>query len=271
MCWSEWMPPVRTTTTRWCARVRAAGRSSLPHIVGSDIAGCVEALGAGVESVRLGDREIVAPGFPTDPAEWDVSAGERGAELLPDRHRWLGRLRAIHARSRAMAAAARRRTDLARRSWRRIPLVLVTAVHAVKTMGKCRPGKPRAGAGGCVGQRQHGDPGCASALGARRHRYGQHATQGEACQIDGRRRGRALSRSRRSAAARGWAGTDRHRVVIDPVGGTTMRPISDACRPRGDRGELRPERQVPRRRSRIYIRSSTRSGSSAPGWAAWTD
>ena len=38
----------------------------LPHIVGSDVVGHVEKLGAGVANANLGDRVIVAPGFPSD-------------------------------------------------------------------------------------------------------------------------------------------------------------------------------------------------------------
>src|SRR5689334_20548315 len=52
-------------------RSGAVSRSiALPHVIGSDIVGRVETIGAGVKSVAPGDRVIVAPGFPTDPAEW---------------------------------------------------------------------------------------------------------------------------------------------------------------------------------------------------------
>src|SRR5215468_3304248 len=55
-------------------RSGAVSRSiPLPHVGGSDVAGHVEQVGAGVTSVAPGDRVIVAPGFPTDPAEWKIT------------------------------------------------------------------------------------------------------------------------------------------------------------------------------------------------------
>ena len=50
-------------------RSGAVSRSiPLPHVIGSDVVGHIEKLGADVKTLALGDRVIVAPGFPSDPA-----------------------------------------------------------------------------------------------------------------------------------------------------------------------------------------------------------
>ena len=48
----------------------------LPHVGGSDVVGVVEARGEGVTNWAEGDPVIVAPGYPTDPAERLSRAGE---------------------------------------------------------------------------------------------------------------------------------------------------------------------------------------------------
>lgn len=49
--------------------------TALPHIGGSDVAGVVDALGAGVSGVREGDRVVVDPSLACGECEW-CSAGE---------------------------------------------------------------------------------------------------------------------------------------------------------------------------------------------------
>jgi NADPH:quinone reductase-like Zn-dependent oxidoreductase len=77
-------------------RSGAVSRSiQLPHVVGSDVVGHIEKLGDEVKTLRLGDRVIVAPGFPCDPNEWDITPENEA----PSYHRDLcmGRLCPIHA------------------------------------------------------------------------------------------------------------------------------------------------------------------------------
>jgi NADPH:quinone reductase len=65
-------------------RSGAVSRSiPLPHVVGSDVVGHIEKLGDGVKALTLGDRVIVAPGFPFDPAEWDVRPENEAASYFP--------------------------------------------------------------------------------------------------------------------------------------------------------------------------------------------
>ena len=50
---------------------------AFPHVLGADVAGPVAALGPGVSGWREGDRAIVAPGYPIDPADADVRPENR--------------------------------------------------------------------------------------------------------------------------------------------------------------------------------------------------
>ncbi len=212
-------------------RSGAVSRSiSLPHIVGSDVVGCVERLGPGVDSVGLGDRVIVAPGFPSDPAEWNVRPENHAPSYFPTgTFGWGGYAQYMEVPSRWLL---RDETDLASEELATIPLVLVTAVHAVKTLGGVGPGSRvlvQAGASGSGSMAIQ----VAKALGA--HVITTVSTDRKA----------SLARSLGAdeiiryrdadvaAAARAWAGRDGIDAVIDPVGGTAMVANLECLRPRG--------------------------------------
>jgi NADPH:quinone reductase len=125
-------------------RSGAVSRSiPLPHVIGSDIVGRVETLGAGVKSVAPGDRVIVAPGFPTDPAEWQITPENEAPSYFPTgTYGWGGYAQYIEVPA---IWVLRDETKLAPEELATIPLVLVTAVHAVKTLGKvgrCMQSRP---------------------------------------------------------------------------------------------------------------------------------
>ena len=60
--------------------------TTMPHIGGSDVAGIVDAIGAGVTGVREGDRVVVDPSWSCGECEW-CSAGE---ESMCAKYRILG-------------------------------------------------------------------------------------------------------------------------------------------------------------------------------------
>src|SRR5262245_12904638 len=120
-------------------RSGAVSRSiPLPHVVGSDIVGRIERLGAGGSTFGIGDRVIVAPGFPSDPAEWDMTPENEAPSYFPTgTYGWGGYARYMEVPGRWVI---RNEIDLAPEDLATMPLVLVTAVHAVKTLGRVGPG-----------------------------------------------------------------------------------------------------------------------------------
>ena len=212
-------------------RSGAVSRSiPLPHVVGSDIVGRVEKLGAGVGAVGLGDRVIVAPGFPTDPAEWDVTPENEAPSYFPTgTYGWGGYAQYIEVPARWVL---RDDTDLAAEDLATMPLVLVTAVHAVKTLGRVGPGSRvlvQAGASGSGSMAIQ----VAKALGAR---VITTVSTDEKAALARRMGADEIVRYRGadvSATVRAWAGADGIDVVIDPVGGATMAANLECLRPRG--------------------------------------
>src|SRR5215475_11272325 len=65
-------------------RSGAVSRSlPLPHVIGSDVVGHIEELGTDVSGHSLGDRVIVAPGYPADPSEWDIKPENEAPSYFP--------------------------------------------------------------------------------------------------------------------------------------------------------------------------------------------
>ena len=212
-------------------RSGAVSRSiPLPHVVGSDVVGRIEKLGTGVKNPALGDRVIVAPGFPCDPSEWDVTPENEAPSYFPTgTYGWGGYAQYMEVPARW---AIRDETGLAAEELATVPLVLVTAVHAVKTLGRVGPGSRvlvQAGASGSGSMAIQ----VAKALGAdviTTVSTDAKAALARAMGADDVVRYRDTDVS---AAVRCWAGRDGVDVVIDPVGGTTMAANLDCLKPRG--------------------------------------
>jgi NADPH:quinone reductase-like Zn-dependent oxidoreductase len=111
---------------------------ALPHVLGSDAAGVVEALGEGVTGFSLGERVIPMPGYPLDAADADfrpISAAPsyaiRGiaewgtyAQYMVVPARWL----------------LRDDTGLSPEEVATLPMAVVTCVRAVKVVGEVKAG-----------------------------------------------------------------------------------------------------------------------------------
>jgi NADPH:quinone reductase-like Zn-dependent oxidoreductase len=212
-------------------RSGAVSRSiPLPHVIGSDIVGRVEILGSGVTTLSAGDRVIVAPGFPSDPAEWDVTPENEAPSYFPTgTYGWGGYAQFMEVPARWVI---RDETGLAAEDLATMPLVLVTAVHAVRTLGQVGPGSRvlvQAGASGSGSMAIQ----VAKALGAdviATVSTDAKAALARAVGADDVIRYREADVS---AAVRGWAGRDGVDVVIDPVGGSTLAASLDCLKPRG--------------------------------------
>jgi NADPH:quinone reductase len=202
----------------------------LPHVIGSDIVGHVEKLGAEVEILALGDRVIVAPGFPSNPAEWDHAPENEAPSYFPTgTYGWGGYAQYMEVPARWVI---RDDTDLAAEELATMPLVLVTAVHAVKTLGRVGQGSRvliQAGASGSGSMAIQ----VAKAIGANvitTVSTDKKAALALAMGADEVVRYRQADVGER---VRGWAGRNGIDVVIDPVGGPTMATSLECLKPRG--------------------------------------
>ncbi len=212
-------------------RSGAVSRSiPLPHVVGSDVVGHIEKLGAEVTALTLGDRVIVAPGFPSDPAEWDVTPENQAPSYFPTgTYGWGGYAQYMEVPARWVI---RDETGLAAEDLATIPLVLVTAVHAVKTLGRVGPGSRvlvQAGASGSGSMAIQ----VAKALGARVITTVSTDRKAALARSIGADEVVRYRETDVSAAVRGWAGRNGIDVVIDPVGGSTMAANLDCLKARG--------------------------------------
>ena len=203
---------------------------ALPHVFGSDIVGEVAEIGEAVSGWQLGDKVIVAPGFPHDPAEWDMAPENEAPSYFPTgTFGWGGYAQEMEVPARWLIHDD---SGLAPEELATIPLVLATAIHAVKTLGRVGPDSKvliQAGASGTGSMAIQ----VAKALGAQvittvsTDRKAALARQLGADEVVRYRD------SDVGAAVRSWtagAGVD---VVIDPVGGAAIAANIESLRPRG--------------------------------------
>jgi len=110
----------------------------LPHVMGADVAGTVASLGQGVEGWHVGERVIAAPGYPLDPADWDVKPENRAPSFeVTGTHTWGGNAEYLRLPARF---TLKDDTNLPAREMAAMPLVTMTAVHAVETLGEVGTG-----------------------------------------------------------------------------------------------------------------------------------
>ncbi len=111
---------------------------AFPHVMGADVAGAVVAVGCDVSDWRVGDKAIAAPGYPMDPADWDVRPENRSPSFeVTGTHSWGGNAEYLRIPSRF---TLKDETGLPQDEVAAMPLVLMTAVHAVETLGEVRSG-----------------------------------------------------------------------------------------------------------------------------------
>ena len=212
-------------------RSGAVSRSlPLPHVIGSDVVGHIEKLGVDVNGYSVGDRVIVAPGYPADPSEWDIKPENEAPSYFPTgTYGWGGYAQFMEVPARWVI---RDDTYLAAEELATLPLVLVTAVHAVKTLGKVGPGSRvlvQAGASGSGSMAIQ----VAKALGANVITTVSTDEKARLARAVGADEVIRYRESDVAAAVRAWARPEGIDVVIDPVGGTTMATNLDCLKPRG--------------------------------------
>jgi len=241
----ENLPPLKPRPGHVIVRVSAVGTNyydillrtgavsreiALPHVIGSDVVGEIVALGADVSGWSDGDKVIVAPGFPHDPKEWGISPENEAPSYYPTgTFGWGGYAQEMEVAARWLV---RDDTGLAPEELATIPLVLVTAVHAVKTLGQVGPGSKvlvQAGASGTGSMAIQ----VAKALGAQVVATTSTVEKAALAHRLGADEVIRYGSTNVAAAVRNWtagAGVD---VVIDPVGGSAMSANVECLKPRG--------------------------------------
>jgi len=122
---------------------------AMPHVMGADVSGTIAAIGDGVTGWEEGARVIVAPGYPVDPADWGVKPENLAPSFeVTGTHTWGGNAEYIRIPARFVL---KDETALSFEEVAAMPLVLMTGVHAVETLGEVTSGKKvlvQAGASG---------------------------------------------------------------------------------------------------------------------------
>ena len=107
---------------------------TFPHVLGADVAGTVAAIGDDVAGWHEGDTVLVAPGYPIDPADWDIKPENHAPSFeVTGTHTWGGNAEYIRVPARFVL---KDETGLPAEQVAAMPLVLMTAVHAVETLGQ---------------------------------------------------------------------------------------------------------------------------------------
>lgn len=203
---------------------------ALPHVAGSDVVGEIVDVGAGVTDWAEGQRVIVAPGYPTDPAEWHVTPENQAPSYYPTgTFSWGGYAQFMEVPARWLLADE---TGLPAEELATVPLVLVTAVHAVKTLGGVTAGSRvlvQAGASGSGSMAIQ----VAKALGAEVIATVSAPEKAALALRLGADEVIFYKDANVAAAVLAWTCKEGVDVVIDPVGGTAMADNLASLKPRG--------------------------------------
>ena len=110
----------------------------LPHVLGSDTVGDIVAIGPGVTTFKVGDRIVPMPGYPLDPND-DSHAPLSAAPsyAIGGIVNWGTYAEYVEVPAKWVL---RDDTGLAPEQLATLPMVLVTAVRAVKTVGSVKVG-----------------------------------------------------------------------------------------------------------------------------------
>lgn len=106
----------------------------LPHVMGADVVGVVEGFGAEVSGLQNGDRVIVAPGYPLDAGDYEFEPINLARSYsVTGGSNWGGYAEFMAVPSRFVISNP---PEMSFENLATIPLVLMTAVHAVKTLAQ---------------------------------------------------------------------------------------------------------------------------------------
>jgi len=111
---------------------------ALPHILGSDASGEIAAIGEGVTGFEVGERVIPMSGYPLEETDHDFSPMPAAPSYA------IGGIFSWGSYAQYMSVPAKwvvkDKTGIAPAEIATLPMVLITAVRAVKTVGEVKPG-----------------------------------------------------------------------------------------------------------------------------------
>lgn len=111
---------------------------ALPHVLGSDASGEIAAVGAGVTGFAPGERVVPMPGYPLDDADAAFSPlSAAPSYAIGGILRWGTYAQYIEVPARWVVKDP---TDLTPAQMATLPMVLVTGVRAVRTVGQVKAG-----------------------------------------------------------------------------------------------------------------------------------
>jgi NADPH:quinone reductase-like Zn-dependent oxidoreductase len=203
---------------------------AFPHVLGSDAVGVAVEVGSAVTRIRAGDRVIPMPGYPLE---------ERDATLRPISAApsyALGGIARWGSYAQYMVVPERwllhDRTGLPPEQVATLPMALVTAARAVRTVGAVTAGDRvlvHAGASGTGSMNIQ----VARALGARVAATVDSTEKGELARSLGAELVVDVRRADFVAAVREWTDGRGADVAIDNLGGDVLQHTLDALRPLG--------------------------------------
>ncbi|MXI45795.1 zinc-binding dehydrogenase [Pseudomonas moraviensis] len=203
---------------------------ALPHILGSDAVGEVVELGAGVTDFSLGERVVPMPGYPLDKADYAFSPMSAATSYA------IAGIMSWGAYAEYMEVPAhwllRDDTGLSPEELATLPMVLVTAVRAVRVVGAVKAGDTvlvQAGGSGTGSMSIQ----IAKALGAR---VVTTVSNDEKAEVARKLGADLVINSKREdfvAVSREWTGGKGMDVTIDNLGGEILARSIEATRPTG--------------------------------------
>jgi NADPH:quinone reductase-like Zn-dependent oxidoreductase len=111
---------------------------ALPHVLGSDASGEIAAIGDGVKGFRIGERVIPMPGYPLEDRDENFTPMPAAPSYA------IGGIFSWGSYAQYMSVPAKwvvkDKTGLSPASIATLPMVLITAVRAVKTVGEVKRG-----------------------------------------------------------------------------------------------------------------------------------
>ena len=203
---------------------------ALPHILGADGVGEVAELGRDVGGFEPGQRVIVVPGYPLDPADYDVDPASTAASFgLPGFHVQGTYAQYIEVPARFLVADL---TGLPSEQAATLPMVLATSVRAVKEVGGVKPGDAvlvQAGGSGSGSMQLQ----VARALGARVATTVRDDAKAELARNLGAELVINTRRDNLVERVRAWTDGRGADVVVDNLGGDVLAASIEAARPQG--------------------------------------